>query len=126
MILEIITPNGKVFESEIKSVTAPGLAGQFQVLNNHADLLAGLDVGAIKIVKLDGTELFTCNGGVCEVNHNKVSILTESSENAKNIDKARAEKSKLRAEDRLANRTRDLDYERAKLALQRAVNRMKI
>jgi len=126
MHLEIVTPNGKILEKEIESVIAPGVAGRFQLLNNHADMVSGLEIGVIKI-SADGTEdYFSCNGGVLEIASNKVSVLTEASEHAESIDVARAEAAKKRAEERLANTANHIDHERARLALYKAMNRISI
>lgn len=124
MHLEIVTPNGKVFESDVDSVMAPGVSGRFQLLNNHADLVSGLEIGMLKISMNGKDDHYTCNGGVLEIVTNKVSILTEASEHADSIDKARAEASKKRAEDRLAQSAKEVDHKRAKIALTRAINRI--
>ena len=126
MKLEIVTPHGVIFENEIKSVNAPGIAGQFQVLNNHANLLSGLEIGFIKIIENNNEVFYTCNGGVLEVKNNHVSILTESSEAFNDIDIDRAKNSKKRAEERLRNQKERSDHERARASLMRAINRIKL
>jgi F-type H+-transporting ATPase subunit epsilon len=126
MKLEIVTPQGVLFENEVKSVNAPGVSGQFQVLNNHANILSGLEIGFIKINDNSNEYYYSCNGGVLEVKSNCVSILTEASEPISKIDKDRAEKSKKRAEERLRNQKEHTDHERARASLMRAINRIKL
>lgn len=126
MNLEIITPNGVVFKQEVDRVTAPGSKGSFQVLNHHADLLSNLEIGSLKVEYNNFTDFFTCNFGVIEVKNNSVSILAESSENHKDIDRARAENAKERAEKRLNSHGEGVDFDRAQIALNKALNRLKL
>ncbi len=78
MHLEIITPDKKVFEGEVKSVLVPGTKGQFQMLENHAAIISTLVNGKVKIKTASGEELFDVKGGVVEMINNKVTILAES------------------------------------------------
>lgn len=78
MQLDILTPDNKVFSGEVSSVSVPGTAGSFTVLNNHAPIISTLDNGTVKVKSQQGTETFTINGGVIEVLKNKVIILAES------------------------------------------------
>jgi len=78
MYLEIVTPDQKVFEGEVISVTFPGTDGSFQVLNNHAPLLSTLKKGMI-IYKDEKNEYdVMVDGGVVEVLNNKVVVLAEA------------------------------------------------
>ena len=78
MILEIITPEKQVFEGEVISVKFPGISGEFEVLNNHAPIISTLANGAIRVIKSDNnTENFTINGGVIEMQNNKIIVLAE-------------------------------------------------
>ena len=79
MNLQIITPDKKVFDGEVKLVQVPGSKGSFQVLNNHAPIISTLDNGVIKIIDAgDKTSTIPINGGVIEVKNNKIIILAES------------------------------------------------
>ena len=77
MLLEIVTPDKKVFEGEVSSVQMPGSEGGFEVLDNHAALISSLGKGKVVIKSEDGQE-FTIDGGVAEVLDNKVIILAET------------------------------------------------
>jgi len=125
--LEIISPVKTIFEGEVKSVTVPGTLGSFQVLKNHAPLISSFEIGIIKIGQDSGTVEYSTSGGIFEVKNNKAIVLAESVESKVEIDIKRATLSKSRAEEILkmmeANAS---EKEEAKLALQRAINRLKI
>jgi F-type H+-transporting ATPase subunit epsilon len=79
MKIEIITPDKKVFDGDIKSVRVPGKKGSFQVLKDHAPIISTLDNGTVTIIEMDGTERkFEINGGVIEVKANKIILLADS------------------------------------------------
>nr|MBD3622145.1 ATP synthase F1 subunit epsilon [Sunxiuqinia sp.] len=79
MFLEIITPSKKVFAGEVTLGQLPGTKGSFAVLENHAPLISTLEAGKIKVVeKGDQVSFFDIDGGVVEVKHNKIIVLTES------------------------------------------------
>ncbi|HPA87587.1 MAG TPA: ATP synthase F1 subunit epsilon [Bacteroidales bacterium] len=79
MKIEIITPDKKVYDGEIKSVRVPGRKGSFQVLKDHAPIISTLDSGMVYIVDHDNKEvLFDIRGGVIEVRANKIILLAES------------------------------------------------
>jgi len=78
MFLEIVTPEKKVFEGEVKSAKFPGSKGEFQVLNDHAPLMSSLDTGRVEYVTADGTQEVHIEGGVVEVLKNHVVVLAES------------------------------------------------
>ncbi|MDP1678064.1 MAG: F0F1 ATP synthase subunit epsilon [Bacteroidota bacterium] len=125
--LDIVTPARTVFSDEVQSFTAPGVIGNFQVLFNHAPLLSAVGVGEVKVIDTSGTKLlFAISGGFVEVKSNKVILLAESAERSNDIDTARAEKSKKRADERLAVKDKSLDPDRARIALYRSINRLKI
>ncbi len=79
MKIEIITPDEKIYEGQIKSVRVPGSKGSFQVLKDHAPIVSTLDNGPVIIVDHEGKELrFTISGGVIEVKMNNIILLAES------------------------------------------------
>ncbi|HOF22313.1 MAG TPA: ATP synthase F1 subunit epsilon [Bacteroidales bacterium] len=79
MKVEIITPDHRVFEGEIKSIRVPGKKGSFQVLKDHAPIISTLENGPVIIVDMEGREtVFEINGGVIEVKMNKIIVLAES------------------------------------------------
>jgi len=78
MLLELITPEKKVFQGEVNSVQLPGTNGKFEVLNNHAPIISTLTKGHVRVIYSNNkTELFKINGGVIEMQNNKIIILAE-------------------------------------------------
>lgn len=79
MFLEIITPDKKLFTGEVKLIQVPGTKGSFEILKNHAPIISTLEQGTIKIIdQQDQEDFFEIQGGVIEVNKNKVIVLSES------------------------------------------------
>lgn len=125
--LEIISPEKKVYSGKVKSVTIPGTKGNFQVLYNHAPLISTFEIGIIKLgLSDDSTLIFTTSGGSAEVLDNKVLILSDTVEPIESIDIERARRAKERAEDRLIKKEGIVDFDRARVALARAINRIKM
>uniref|UniRef100_UPI00321789DC ATP synthase F1 subunit epsilon n=1 Tax=uncultured Draconibacterium sp. TaxID=1573823 RepID=UPI00321789DC len=79
MYLEIITPDKKVFEGEVKLIQLPGSKGAFEILKNHAPIISTLEKGTIKIKDQNNEEkFFEVDGGVIENKANKIIVLVES------------------------------------------------
>ncbi len=125
--LEIVTPARIVFSGDVESFTAPGALGSFQVLYNHAPLLSLIGVGEVKFKNTQGSDVhYATGGGFVEVMNNKVVLLAESAERSDEIDVKRAQSAKERAETRLAEHSKEINPDRARLALMKAINRLKI
>lgn len=80
MQLDILTPEKKVFSGEADSVSFPGTAGAFQVLNHHAPLISSLKEGKVKVRSKKEDLLFNIKSGFVEVLKNKVTVLVEGAE----------------------------------------------
>lgn len=79
MKIEIITPDRKVFEGEVKSMRVPGKKGSFQVLKDHAPIISTLEAGLVRLVDMEDKEIiYDINGGIVEVKANKIILLAES------------------------------------------------
>jgi F-type H+-transporting ATPase subunit epsilon len=79
MRIEIVTPDKKIFEGEIKSVRVPGKKGSFQVLKDHAPIVSTLEGGPVIMVSPEGKEIvYEIDGGVIEVKANKIILLADS------------------------------------------------
>ncbi|MBR9976931.1 MAG: ATP synthase F1 subunit epsilon [Bacteroidetes bacterium] len=125
--LEIITPQRKEYTGSVQSVSCPGESGRFQILYNHAPFLATLAVGLAKVIDAEGNTIqYAISGGSAQVFHNQMRVLANAAERSDSIDVARAEAAKRRAEERLKSHTEDIDSERVRLALLRAINRLKV
>jgi len=78
MLLEIISPDTKLYSGEVNLVQVPGSKGSFEILKNHAPIISTLDEGKIKIVNEKGeTSFFEIGGGVIEAKNNKIIVLAE-------------------------------------------------
>ncbi|MEM1095600.1 MAG: F0F1 ATP synthase subunit epsilon [Bacteroidota bacterium] len=125
--VDIVSPKGSLFQGDVQSIQAPGLQGTFQVLYNHAPMIAALAVGPMTIVTGSGERVvFATSGGFLEVIKNKVTVLAETAEPASDIDVERAQAAEQRALDRLKASGSGAERERASAALERARNRARI
>ena len=127
--LEVVTPEQYVVSEEAQIVASPGMFGEFGVLSGHTPFMTALKVGNIRYTDAGGTEHYIfVSGGFAEALPDKVTILAESAERRRDIDLERALAAKERAEKRLAEeRAREeIDYIRARLALERAIIRIRL
>jgi F-type H+-transporting ATPase subunit epsilon len=125
--LEFVTPERAIVHDNVDEVELPGEEGDFGVLPGHAPLLAALRTGEMWYRKGSETRRAFIAGGFVEVVPDRVSILAPVAERAEDIDVARAEAAKRRAEERLAKASVvDFDAERARIALLRAITRLQI
>lgn len=125
-LLEIVTPERKVYADDVNMIVAKGVAGELGILPNHIPLVTPLRIASLKIKKGTNDQYVAVNGGFMEVRKDKVVILAESAELPQDIDVERAQAAKNRAEDRLEAKKDEIDFRRAELALQRAINRLDI
>jgi F-type H+-transporting ATPase subunit epsilon len=127
LTLELATPTRMVVTAEVDEVVAPGSEGYFGVLPGHAPFLTTLGIGELTYrIGRDQHRVAVC-GGFAEVRNDKVIVLSDTAETPADIDRARAERARDRAEARLSGRTQeDIDYNRARAALVRALNRLSL
>lgn len=127
LLLEIVTPEKLAYSGTVDEVTCPGSEGEFGVLRGHASLLSAIKFGELSYLK-DGKRVsYAVNTGYAEVTGSKVTVLVETAERADQIDVDRARRAKEAAEQKLAKFTKeDPEYDRAKIALERAEARLKI
>jgi len=79
MKIEIVTPDKKIYQGDIKSVRVPGKKGSFQVLKDHAPIISTLEQGMVTLVEMEGEEkIFEISSGVIEVKANKIILLADS------------------------------------------------
>ncbi|TAK15540.1 MAG: F0F1 ATP synthase subunit epsilon [Acidobacteria bacterium] len=125
--LEFVTPERAIAHEDVDEVELPGEQGFFAVLPGHAPLLAALKTGPIWYRKGNDKHFAFISGGFTEVTADRVSVLAQVAERAEDIDIARAEASKRRAEERLSKPTlADFDAERARIAMLRALTRLQV
>ena len=124
--VNVVTPDGPVYESDVEMVSTKAKSGELGILPGHIPLVAPLEIGAVRL-KLGGgkQEQIAVSGGFLEVRPDQVTILAQAAENAADIDVDRALRAKERAEQRLQQAQQEhIDFKRAELALQRAINRL--
>ena len=124
--LEVVTPDKTVVSAEVEMAVCPGVEGEFGVLPQHVSMLSALKIGDLRYRVNGKDENVFISGGFADVNNNVLSVLAESAELATDIDTARAQASKERAEKRLSAHDDSLDETRAEAALQRAVTRLQV
>lgn len=108
--LEIVSPNKKIYNGFVESVTVPGAKGEFQILYNHIDLVSTLATGRIKIINEKKEEInFASSGGVIEIVKNKITILAEEIYLPEEIDVAGTEKELIDAKEKLFQPKSDKD-----------------
>ncbi len=123
---EIVTAERIVYSDDVDVVIAPGIEGQLGILPSHAPLLTMLKPGEL-VVRKEGEETaIFVSGGFLEVMQNRVTVLADVAERAEEIDIARAEEAKRRAEEGLRFRPPEMDLAAAEAALRRAMVRLKI
>jgi F-type H+-transporting ATPase subunit epsilon len=125
--LEVVTPDRLVVSESVDIVMAMGALGEFGILPNHIPFLTLLQPGELRYRKDNKLEYMAVTGGFAEVSNNKVTVLAEGAEKAREIDLDRARRAKERAEKRLAQaKSEAIDYTRAETALKRALVRLNV
>jgi F-type H+-transporting ATPase subunit epsilon len=125
LLLEIVTPQGLVFSSEVDEVTASGSEGEFGVLPGHVPFITTLKIGMLTCKKGNDTLIFFVNWGYAEIGPDKVIVLADSAEKSDEIDVERAQQAMKRAEE-LLKKAEDVDFARAESAVERSVTRIQI
>ena len=124
--LDIVTAERVVYSEEVDVVIAPGVEGQLGILPHHAPLMTILQPGELQVRK-GGEEIsLAISGGFLEVRPDRVIVLADTAERADEIDLARAEEAKLRAQERLAHPTPEINVAQAEAALRRSLARLKV
>lgn len=131
LTVEIVTAERVVrVEQGVDVLVAPGSEGQLAILPSHAPLMTTLDHGALTFRRGNDEEDFAITGGFMEVRRDHVTILADAAEAAEEIDLARAEQARARAEERLRRgreqQASDVDLARAAAALQRSLIRLRV
>ena len=126
IVLEVVTPAGLLLREDVDEVIAPGSDGYFGVLPGHTPFLSTLGLGEISTRVGQQWLHLTCFWGFCEVLPDRVNILAEIGERAEDIDLARAEAAKARAEAALKAIKDEAGYREAQAALVKALTRLAV
>ncbi len=124
--LEIVTPDGQVFSDDVDMVTLPGLEGEMGIYANHVPLLTQIAPGEI-IARQGPEDFFLAIGeGFVEITGERVAILADMAIRAENIDEAKAEEARRRAEARLAEKLDDEEAASVNAALAHSLAQLKV
>ena len=123
--LEVVTPYGLILSEDVDEVTAAGSEGEFGVLPGHAPFITTLKVGMLSYKKGNEVRYIFVNSGYAEVGPDKVVVLADSAEKSEDIDTERAKAAMKRAEERL-KKMEEIDFARAELSLERASVRVQV
>ena len=124
--LQIVTPDRNIVHEQVDEVEIPGVGGYFGVLPGHAPLLAALTAGELWFRKGQEKTYLSVAFGFAEVLPERVTVLAKLAERAEDIDVARAEAARKRAEDRLAHPESDIDFKRNAVALAKSLTRIQV
>ena len=124
--VEVVTAEHEIYNGEADMVVAKGTEGVLGILPRHAALLTTLAIGEMRIKLGDAEEPLFVSGGFLEVRDNVVTVLADTAEHAEEIDEARAEEARRRAQERLEQAISDVDRAEMLGALERAINRIKV
>ena len=122
----ILTVEGVRFDGEADFVVAPGSEGELGILPKHIPLLTPLAAGAVKVRNENDEQFFFVSGGFLEVRPDRVTVLADAAERAEDIDEARAEDARRRAQSSIEQKASDADLAAATGALARAEARLRL
>ncbi|PYQ80637.1 MAG: F0F1 ATP synthase subunit epsilon [Acidobacteria bacterium] len=124
--LQIVSADRSLVNEQVDEVEIPGSDGFFGVLPGHTPLLAVLGMGELWYRQGQEKHYLSIAFGFAEVQPDRVTILAQMAEKADEIDVARAEAAKKRAEERMVKSTVDMDFERARIAMMKALIRLQV
>ena len=124
--LQIVSADRLLVNQKVDEVEIPGAEGYFGVLPGHTPLLATLKIGELWYRVGQEKHFLAIAGGFVEVMPDRVTILAQIAERAQDIDSSRAEAARKRAEERLAQAPQDFNFERARVALMKALVRLQV
>jgi F-type H+-transporting ATPase subunit epsilon len=120
--VDVVSAETSIYSGPAKFVALPGESGEFGILPKHTPLITRIRPGAVRIEKEDGSEEFVfVVGGILEVQPNVVTVLADTAIRGKDLDEAKAEEAKKRAEETLRNNDAAIDYAAAQAELASAV-----
>ena len=122
--LEIVAPDRVFLDEEVDSAVVRTASGDVGLLAEHIPMVAPVAVGRIKIIQNGKVREATCADGMLKIRGNHALVITEAAEWIDDIDVERARKARERAEARLKAKTEQVDIDRAKVALTKALNRI--
>ena len=124
--LKIVTPEKMIFDEEVNMVTLPSSEGQLGILPHHANLMAKLVPGELRIKKGDKTDILAVGGGFLQMADNTLTIMTDLATLEKDIDERAVEEAKKRAEQALEQKLSDEEYAETLAVLEKSLAQLRI
>ncbi len=125
--VEIVTAERMIYSEEgVDQVVAPGRDGEFTVLPQHAEFITTLQPGELRIAKSGGEEAMAVTGGFLEVRNDRIVVLADAAERVDEIDIARAEEARRKAEETLRGQQGLAELAATQASLQRALMRLHV
>ena len=127
MHLDIVSAEEKIFSGNVKNIIAAAMMGEVGIYPKHTPMITPLKPGEVKITtEEDEEKLFFISGGVIEVQPNIVTVLADTAIRGEDLDEAKAEESKKRAEEALADKSDNIDAAKALAELAQAAAQLKV
>src|SRR5213080_591880 len=124
--LEIVTPEAKTYSEDVDMVTLPGVEGEMGIFPNHVPLMTQIVSGEVTVRKSGQDYHLAVGEGFVEITGERVAILTDMAIRAENIDEAKAEEARKRAEARLAEKLDDQEAAMVSAALAHSLAQLKV
>src|SRR5437868_609402 len=124
--LEIVTPEGVTYSENVEMVTLPGSEGEMGIYPNHVPLMTQVTAGEVSARRNGRDEFLAVGDGFVEITGERVAVMTDMAIKAENIDEAKAEEARRRAEARLAEKLDDEENAMAAAALAHALAQLKV
>ena len=127
MHLDIVSAEEKIFSGNVKNIIAAAMMGEVGIYPKHTPMITPLKPGEVKIItEEDEEKLFFISGGVIEVQPDIVTVLADTAIRGDDLDEAKAEESKKRAEEALADKSDNIDAAKALAELAQAAAQLKV
>ncbi|MBI4661268.1 MAG: F0F1 ATP synthase subunit epsilon [Verrucomicrobia bacterium] len=124
--LEIVTPEAKTYSEDVEMVTLPGTEGEMGIYPMHVPLMTQIVAGELCVLKDGETHFFAVGDGFAEITGGRVAILTDMAINSDNIDEARAEEARKRAEARLREKLTDEEMAAVTASLAHSLTQLEV
>ncbi|MGJ7097176.1 F0F1 ATP synthase subunit epsilon [Vibrio hannami] len=125
--LDVVSAEKQIFSGRVETFQVTGSEGEFGIYHGHAPLLTAIKPGILRIVKQHGhEELIYVSGGIVEVQPGMANILADTAIRGEDIDAAKAEEAKRKAEERIQNQHGDMDFAKAARELAKAIAQLRV
>ncbi|MDP5255665.1 MULTISPECIES: F0F1 ATP synthase subunit epsilon [unclassified Vibrio] len=125
--LDVVSAEKKLFSGLVKTFQVTGTEGELGIYHGHTPLLTAIKPGMVRIVKQDGQdEILYVSGGIVEVQPSTSTVLADTAIRGEDLDAAKAEEAKRRAEEKIQNQSGDMDFAQAASELAKAIAQLRV